>query len=158
MAPTSMVRILAISLVSALVASSVACRRPCDNEQHCKRTCECLDASNDTRLDCTIAFRCEADERVCEGTYDTMPCDELCTTYAARALCGTQRCASNANCEKVLSCPVLDADGNPVEPAQQFTCTRTFACDLELEVCDAEITQSDEAHCAFCRATAGQGQ
>lgn len=149
----------AFFLLAALtsLSLSLSCRRPCETEQHCKRTCECLDNATDTRLDCTIAFRCEGEDKVCESTYDSMACDELCSTYAARAMCGTQRCASNANCEKVVSCPVLDADGQPVEPAQTFSCTRTFECDLTLEVCDAEITQSDEAHCAFCRASAGQG-
>ncbi|MBI1949247.1 MAG: hypothetical protein HYS27_26405 [Deltaproteobacteria bacterium] len=157
MAPTRMVRALLLTTSLVMLLPSAACRRPCDTEQHCKRTCECLDNTNDTRLDCTIAFRCEGEGKVCEDSYDTMACDDLCSTYAARALCGTQRCSSNANCEKVVSCPLLDESGNPVEPAQSFTCTRTFECDLTLEVCDAEITQADEAHCAFCRATAGQG-
>ena len=152
-----MPRALLLLAASLLTLASASCKRPCETQEHCKRTCECLDSSNDTRLDCTIAFRCEAEARVCEADYDTMACDDLCSTYAARALCGTQRCGSNADCEKVVSCPVLDANGQPVEPAQSFTCTRTFECDLTLEVCDAEITQSDEAHCAFCRTSAGQG-
>ena len=152
-----MPRALLLFAVVAATLLPASCRRPCDTEQHCKRTCECLDNATDTRLDCTIAFRCEGENKVCEATYDTMACDELCSTYAARAMCGTQRCSSNANCEKVVSCPVLDADGQPVEPAQSFTCTRTFGCDPTLEVCDAELTASDEAHCAFCRSSAGQG-
>lgn len=152
-----MPRVFPLLAALTLVALMGACKRPCESEQHCKRTCECLDSSTDTRLDCTIAFRCEGETQVCEDPYDTMACDELCSTYAARAMCGTQRCSANADCEKVVSCPVLDADGNPVQPAQSFTCTRTFECDPTLEVCGAEITQSDEAHCAFCRATAGQG-
>lgn len=157
MAATAMARVLLLLAVAAPLLLSASCRRPCETEQHCKRTCECLDNANDTRLDCTIAFRCEGADKVCESSYDSMACDELCSTYAARAMCGTQRCASNADCEKVVSCPVLDAEGQPVEPAQSFTCTRTFECDVTLEVCDAELTESDEAHCAFCRATAGQG-
>lgn len=152
-----MARALPLLALLAFGLALASCKRPCESVEHCKRTCECLDNATDTRLDCTIAFRCEGETQVCESSYDSMACDELCATYAARAMCGTQRCSSNADCEKVVSCPVLDADGQPVEPAQSFTCTRTFECDLTLEVCGADITQSDEAHCAFCRANAGQG-
>jgi hypothetical protein len=148
--------ILSLAVLGA-IAIVPACKRPCDTVEHCKRTCSCLDSTTDTRQDCTIAFRCEGETKVCEDDYDSMSCDDLCATYAARALCGTQRCSANEECKKVVSCPVLDANGQPVEPAQSFTCTRTFACDQTLAVCDAAITQSDEEHCAFCRATAGQG-
>ena len=146
---------LAVVLVLACLPLFVVggCKRPCETEQNCKRTCSCLNTQTNTRDDCTIAYKCDGAELVCEDAYDTQSCDEMCAQYAARALCGTERCASDADCGKIVQCPCLDAQGQP--NGLEYQCNIGFTCELDVEVCEAASTASDLQLCGtFCPAPA----
>jgi hypothetical protein len=132
-------------VVVAALAVFSGCRRPCEDALNCKRTCECLNTQTNSRQDCTIAFKCDGAEQVCEAEYDTMPCDELCSLYAAQALCGTERCAADVDCVKNLTCDCRDAQGNP--NGRRYDCTRSFLCDLTSQTCEPLSTRSDVEIC-----------
>jgi hypothetical protein len=124
----------------------LGCKRPCESALNCKRTCSCLNTQTNRRNDCTVAFKCDGAEQVCEEAFDTMKCDDLCAQYAARALCGTERCASDADCVKILECDCRGQDGNP--NGRKYECTRSFLCDVNTEVCEPLSTRSDAEICA----------
>jgi hypothetical protein len=142
--------ILALSAGGALLGG---CQRPCETSDNCKRTCECVDGQTSVRSNCTMAFRCEGETQVCEADYDGLSCDDMCAQYAARAECGFERCEADAECTKQLTCPILDAQGNPTSLAHD--CTLTFICDQNQKLCEAASTQSDAQLCADPRCTGG---
>lgn len=124
---------MAALLVVGVVGVGVGCKRPCETADNCKRTCECVNANTDTRLDCTMGFRCEQATLECEDDYDALPCAEVCNEYAAAGKCGFQRCRQDAECVRVATCPILDANGQPT--ALNFECTLNFTCEVELGLC-----------------------
>lgn len=125
--------ILLAPLLALGVASGSACKRACETAENCVRTCECVDATTDTRLDCTMGFRCESVDLVCEAAYDELPCEEVCAQYAAVGDCGFQRCNVDADCVRNLTCPVVNAQGQPT--GQFFPCTIPFICDQSRGLC-----------------------
>lgn len=138
-----------VLLVLALAAcASAGCRRPCETAENCKRTCECIDSTTESRLQCTVAFRCESAELVCESDHESLACADVCGQYAAIGRCGFQRCANNAECAKKITCPVLNADGQP--NGLNFTCDLTFACDQELGLCQPGSEFPQEQLCLAC--------
>lgn len=132
-----------------VLASSSACKQRCLKAANCIRTCDCLNDETDQRLSCPVAFRCEGETGTCEDAYDQDSCEKICADYAATARCGVARCASDAECTKLLSCPNLDAQGNP--NGQFRDCTFSFVCELDkAESCDPASTLPDAELCASC--------
>lgn len=144
--PTPMpARVILLTLV-AIAALWGACTRPCDSSANCVRTCSCLNEDTNFRLDCSIAFRCEDETRSCEPGYDEKSCDEVCAEYAGTGRCGVERCGSDADCVKIISCPLVDANGTP--NGQFADCTLGFRCQPEFEACQPRSTASDAEMCA----------
>jgi len=135
-----------VVVVVAALAAGTSCQRPCETQDNCKRTCDCVNDQTQVRESCTMAFRCEADTQVCEGDFDNLSCNDICLQYDAHHLCGLERCAADAECGKVISCPVLDANGQPVGTR---TCTLSFVCDQDNKVCDPASTASDAQLCTL---------
>lgn len=100
-----------------------------------------------------MAFRCDAVDQFCEADFDNLSCDQICEKYAATATCGFERCSVDADCVKRLTCPVLDASGNPT--TLSFDCTLSFLCDQTAELCEAASTRPPEVMCR--EECAGQG-
>lgn len=140
-AALAFVGIVALAGVSTLSG----CRRPCESSDNCKRTCSCLNAQTSSRADCTMAFRCDGAEEVCEPDFDNLSCDQICERYAATATCGFERCAVDEDCLKRLTCPVLDQNGNPT--TLTFDCTIPFRCDQDAELCEVASTRPPEVMC-----------
>ena len=122
------------------------CKRPCETAANCVRTCECLNNQTNQRLDCSLAFRCEGDTQVCEDAHDELSCDQLCDEYAGAGRCGVERCGSDLECQKVISCPFFDGNGQP--SGQFFDCTLNFRCQPDFEACQPRSTATVEALCA----------
>lgn len=125
--------VVAAALAGAVVLVAPACRRPCETADNCKRTCECVDATTDTQLDCTMGFRCETTTSECEVDHDALSCGEVCEQYAAVGKCGFQRCSIDQECVRVATCPIRDVNGQPT--TLNFQCTLNFTCDTVLELC-----------------------
>ena len=126
-----------------------SCKRACETAFHCKRTCDCLNPETDVRQECTLAFRCEGSSESCEEAYTSMNCTEMCNTYLLEGSCGVQRCLSNDECTRVVTCPILDANGQP--SALTRDCTVSFACQQELSACQPDSTLPDAQLCAsYC--------
>lgn len=139
--------VLLLVAVGPLVAVwSAGCERPCSSSANCVRTCDCLNELTNTRLECSVAYRCDGAERVCEDAHNTDSCDDLCADYAANARCGVERCANDAECQKTIECPLLDQNGN--QTGQFATCTLNFRCQPEFEACQPRSTADDAALCA----------
>ena len=128
--------------------ATAGCQRPCETADNCKRTCDCIDSTTESRLQCTMAFRCESADLVCESDYDALACVDVCGQYAAIGKCGFQRCSNNAECAKKITCPVLNAEGQPT--SLNFTCDLTFACDQELQLCQAGSELPQDQLCRAC--------
>ena len=126
---------------------STGCQRPCNSAANCLRSCECLNAITDQRLDCDVAFRCEGATETCETAFDSFSCLDICTEYAAKARCGVERCLSDADCVKSVSCPLFDANGQP--NGQFFDCTLGFLCEADKgESCEPRSSADDATLCA----------
>ncbi len=133
--------VIVVALVAVFTAVSVGgCRRPCNSSENCVRTCDCLNGLTNQRLSCAIGYRCEGDERVCEEAHD-MPCEEQCALYAANQRCGVERCLSDLECQKVISCPLFDQNGQATGAFQD--CTLNFRCQPEFEACQPRSTALD---------------
>ena len=145
-APSVVVAVAACFL--ALAMSTAGCKRACETSDNCKRTCSCVNAQTNSRLDCTLAIRCDGKEGVCESDYDGLSCNDMCTQYAAKNECGFERCNANEECTKQLTCPLKDANGNPT--ASQFDCTLAFACDQDQHLCEVASTAPVDQLCAVC--------
>lgn len=132
----SSVATLVVGVATIVVVSALApgCPRPCETADNCKRTCDCVDTTTDTKLECSMAFRCETNASQCEAKYDAQACADVCNEYAAIGKCGFQRCVASAECVRVATCPIRDANGQPT--ALNFQCTLNFDCDTTLELCD----------------------
>ena len=105
-----------------------------------------------------MAFQCkkpsdDAKEKVCEADYDAMQCDELCSRFAANALCGSKRCDADADCERKMTCDILNENSEPT--GQKFDCTIPFVCNATDEVCPSAFTRSDAELCVTCCLTPG---
>ena len=139
---------LTFLVVTLSLACLAGCQRPCETADNCKRTCECIDSTTQARLDCTMAFRCETAQLVCEADYEALACDDVCGDYAASGKCGFQRCANNAECAKKITCPVLNDQGQP--NGLNFTCDLTFACDQEIGLCQPGSELPQAQLCSAC--------
>jgi hypothetical protein len=136
-----------LTLLAALTSST--CSRPCEDAENCIRKCPCLNENTDQRVDCSIAFRCEGESQTCESAFDSFSCDQICADYAATARCGVARCLSDADCEKTVSCPLVDASGQPTGQFQD--CTLNFACELDKgESCEPASSSDDVTLCNIC--------
>jgi hypothetical protein len=145
-------RLVVVLLACAFWSGCSGCARPCVTEENCKRTCDCTNAGTGDELECTMAFQCkepteDAREKVCEADYD-IECDELCSRYAANAACGSKRCEADSNCEKKMTCDVLDANGDP--SGQKFDCVIPFVCSADVGVCEPSYTVPDANLCTTC--------
>lgn len=146
-------RVLVPLALAAVVLGTVAlgggtCARPCESSLNCKRTCDCVNTSTSTKLDCTVAFRCDSVAETCEAAYDSMSCDVMCDTYASTATCGFERCTSDADCFKAFSCPIIDPQSR--QPTGTFfDCELPFTCDQGAQLCDVRSTATQESLCAF---------
>ena len=121
------------------------CKRPCESNANCVRTCPCLNENTNQRLNCSVGYRCEGDTASCEDLHDTQSCDELCAEFAANARCGVNRCLVDDECTRVMSCPLFNADGTA--NGQFFDCTVRFACDQAASSCDVASSASDTTLC-----------
>ncbi len=137
--------LIAFAFIVVAVAAG-SCKRPCDTARNCIRTCECVNENTNQQLDCSVGFRCEGDTSTCEDLHDTQSCDDVCNEYAARARCGVFRCLEDAECTRVLSCPLADANGAP--NGQFAECTVGFACEQDFGSCEPASSLSDEVLCA----------
>lgn len=157
-------KIVLVVLTMLLLGQASSCPRECDSADNCKRTpCRCTDASRpNSEVECGLTFRCETAPGVCEDDYN-ISCDELCQTYAARSLCDRRRCLDDGECLRQVTCPVIDANNQPV-PGQSFNCDLIFTCDTPNSVCapldnGVDANSTDDIICAECRAQAiGQTQ
>jgi hypothetical protein len=134
-----------VLLCALTTAGLQGCPRPCESSTNCVRTCSCLNERTDIREDCSIAYRCEGDTRRCEAAHDEQSCDELCGAYAD-GRCGVERCLSDADCVKVIACPIFDVNGAPT--GLTTDCTLGFRCQPEHEACQPRSTASVAALCA----------
>ncbi len=144
-APDMLARVILLTLIATGLLPA-GCTRPCESSANCVRTCNCLNENTNLRLDCSVAFRCEGDTRSCEPAHDEKSCDDVCADYAASGRCGVERCASDAECEKTIACPLVDVNGTPT--GQFADCTLGFRCQPEFEACQPRSTASDAALCA----------
>ena len=136
-----------VIVVVALCLWSVGCKRPCEKAANCIRSCECLNEITDNRLDCDVAFRCDGKTETCEEAFDSFSCENICAEYAANARCGVERCLSDVDCLKEISCPVLDNNRQPT--GQFFDCTLGFLCEADKgESCEPRSTFDDATLCA----------
>ena len=136
--------LIAVALVFAGVVAE-GCKRPCETNANCVRTCPCLNENTNQRLNCSVGYRCEGDTGSCEDLHDSQSCDDLCDEYAASARCGVNRCLSDGECTRVLSCPIFDAEGTAT--GTFFDCTIPFACDQAVSSCDVASSASDTELC-----------
>lgn len=139
-------RLLLVCIALSALWPLSACKRACESPANCVRTCSCLNEETNLRLDCDVAFRCEGDTQACEPAHDEKSCDELCADYAGNGRCGVQRCVSDAECSRSLSCPLVDANGTPT--GQFADCAIQFACEQAFESCDPRATVDDASLCA----------
>lgn len=138
--------VVVVVALSGLLGSA-GCKRPCEKAENCIRSCECLNEITDNRLDCDIGFRCDGSTKTCEEAFDAFSCEQICAEYAATARCGVERCLSDADCVKVVSCPVFDGNGQP--NGQFFDCTLGFLCEADKgESCEPRSTVDDATLCA----------
>jgi len=128
-----------------VVVTASGCRRPCTSPASCVRSCDCVNGVTNQRQECAIAYRCDGAERVCEEAHDALSCAEQCELYAANARCGVQRCTTDIDCQKVITCPILDQNGQ--QSGQFFDCTLNFRCQAEFEACQPRSTAQDAALC-----------
>ncbi len=149
--------IVVVGLLVVMLAAS-GCKRPCQSEKNCKRSCDCIDKTNGGSQKCTLAFLCQAPEgngeKVCEDDYDALSCDEMCSKFAAAAQCGTSRCEADANCDRKMQCAVVNDAGEPTGLFQN--CEIPFVCDATNKVCPAAFNRRDAELCATCCTTPGQ--
>ncbi|HEY1099837.1 MAG TPA: hypothetical protein VGF99_12960 [Myxococcota bacterium] len=146
--------LLAVVLIVVAVVAGSGCKRSCQSNANCVRTCPCLNELTNQRLDCSVGYRCEGDTQTCEDLLETQTCDEMCQQFAANARCGVNRCLSDAECLRNISCPLFDADG--VETGQFRTCTLPFVCDQEFGACEVASSASDSELCStICAQAAG---
>ncbi len=124
--------VVGVATIVVVGAITPGCRRPCETADNCKRTCDCVDSTTDTKLECTMAFRCDTTSSECETKYD-VACSQVCEEYAAIGKCGFQRCTADAECVRVATCPIRAANGQPT--TLNFQCTLNFTCDTTLELC-----------------------
>lgn len=119
--------------------------RQCKTYEHCQRSCDCYDNSNNTSVTCPIAFDCDVQNEVCADDY-TMTCDEICGRYAARSACGSKTCVDEGDCVRRALCDAV----HPTTGALvcTYTCDVTFGCDAEAGVCDAAFMLEDAQICA----------
>jgi hypothetical protein len=147
MHPTRLFLVVAVSWATVVAVGLLpGCKRPCESSGNCVRTCECLNNQTNQRIDCSLAFRCEGDTQVCEDAHDDMSCEDLCADYAGTGRCGVERCASDLECQKAISCPIFDGNGQPT--GQFFDCTLNFRCQPDFEACQPRSTVANEALCA----------
>lgn len=143
--------VVVVGFVVAAFSGLSACKQACERAENCVRSCPCLNSETDQRLDCAIAFRCEGATQTCEDAFAEFTCDQICADFAANARCGVERCLSDADCVKVLSCPLLDQNGQAT--GQFLDCTLPFACELDQgSTCEPLSTLDDANLCAqFCQ-------
>ena len=147
------VAVFAVLVVGIVVLGGGTCKRACETADNCKRTCQCTNAVTDAAFPCTIAFRCNGADQVCEDDFDTLSCTDVCKQYHDN--CGTERCNDDKECTKSLSCPLRDAQGNPT--ASLYDCTLCFTCDQTQSICAPASTASNDQLCLQCDAErAGQ--
>jgi hypothetical protein len=135
--------LVGVGLLSSL--ATTGCARPCTSSANCVRTCDCLNSETNTRQDCSVAFRCDGAERVCEAAHESKSCDEICAEYAGNARCGVERCANDAECAKTIECPLIDQNGNAT--GQFATCTLGFRCQADFEACQPRSTAQEADLC-----------
>jgi hypothetical protein len=139
-------------VVIVVFAMGAQCPRECESNRQCQRQCDCTNEDTDLRTSCTMGFICTSDE-VCEADYSDMSCDTMCGRYAANNICGRDRCTSNDQCTRVVSCSVPDANGRPTD--QLIDCKFEFACDVtDSETCDPRSTLSPAQLCVTLPAEA----
>jgi hypothetical protein len=138
----------AVVVVCVVALSAfLGCKRPCEKAANCIRSCECLNEITDNRIDCDIGFRCDGATETCEEAFDSFSCEDICAEYAAKARCGVERCLSDVDCVRVVSCPVVDGNGQP--NGQFFDCTLGFLCEADKgESCEPRSTVDDATLCA----------
>jgi hypothetical protein len=147
--------VIFIALAASLFGGLSGCKRPCESQSNCERTCTCVNSDTQASFDCTIAYLCDGSTATCENDYSNQSCNDMCNQYAAHGECGFERCNADADCTKDLTCPKLDANGQPT--TLNFDCKLTFACDQAQHLCAAASTQSQDQLCATCDQQAATG-
>ena len=96
---------------------------------------------------------CEQDAEVCEDDYSNLSCEDICQSYKDdRELCGSPRCATEADCVRDVMCNSIDTETGQI--LSTFSCQRVFSCEPSVLACEANYSLlSDDQICQECAAT-----
>jgi hypothetical protein len=119
--------------------------RQCNGPENCDRICECVDASRNETFVCPARFQCDVQNNVCADDYNSS-CQEICDRFFANGLCGSQGCEGNQQCIRDAECALVDGEGALI---CQYTCSRTFECLADSNVCEAGFALDDATICAL---------
>ena len=142
-----------LPLAAPLFVSAACIPRQCTDDSFCVRECECESAATGEVTICPVRFSCDIDAEVCEDDYTDLSCGDICQTFAARDLCGSVRCTTEADCVRSVTCGQFDP--NTGQQIGSFECQRAFTCDAVALACEASYSLStDDQLCQECAAAA----
>jgi hypothetical protein len=151
--PSLLAALMLLPVVAPLLVSSACIPRQCTDDSFCIRECECESSATGDVIICPVRFSCDIDAEVCEDAYTEQSCDDICQTFAARDLCGSVRCTSEADCVRSVACNQFDPNTGAV--VGTFACQRAFTCDAVALACEVGFTTvNDDQLCQECAAAA----
>jgi hypothetical protein len=142
-----------LPVIAPLLVSAACIPRQCSDDSFCIRECECESSATGDVIACPVRFSCDIDAEVCEDDYTELSCEEICQTFAARDLCGSVRCSTEADCVRSVTCNQFDP--NTGQLVGSFDCQRAFTCDAVALACEAGYSLvTDDQICQECAAAA----
>lgn len=144
---------IVVTLLTLPLQGSGCFAKECLDETYCVRECECTDSTRNTVTQCPIQFQCNVADQICDEAYNDLSCDEICTNYAARGLCGSKQCTTENECLRQTTCQAFDPGTG--EQICSYNCDLLFACDADVNACEADYLLPDNELCQRCAESAG---